>query len=238
MHIATQHLPLGALAAVAAILAPLPAAAHCWDEASREYGIPAQVLRAVAKTESGMNPKASNRNANGSTDIGIMQINSSWLKTLEAHGITESDLWHPCTNIKVGAWVLANNAKKLGWNWNAIGAYNVGCARLDKDECSKRRNSYAWKIHAALRRSDASEATLPRPVVAEMHHYDAASHVSAAVISADQDPSLVRKTMVIKLASLDPTSSSAGRDEGNSSTGFDQDFSIGAFLSYRDGQND
>ena len=31
-------------------------------------------------------------------------------------------MWEPCTNITIGAWVLAQNLKKLGRTLNAVGA--------------------------------------------------------------------------------------------------------------------
>lgn len=126
--------------------------AMCWEEASTAYGIPSEVLKAIAKTESGFNNDARNTNSDGSTDIGMMQINSSWLPTLKKYDITRSDLaTDPCLNLKVGAWILSNNIQKLGWNWDAIGAYNVGCKNLGKDECQSRRSAYALKVHGAMK---------------------------------------------------------------------------------------
>ena len=141
MQNATKNFLLIALSGLA-FSAPIAAKATCWEATSESYGIPVNVLKAVAKTESGFNAKARNGNSNGSHDVGIMQINSSWLPKLKKYGVTEDSLHDACTNIKVGAWILSNNAKKLGWNWNAIGAYNVGCAKLDKAECDRRRNQY------------------------------------------------------------------------------------------------
>jgi len=129
---------------------PVVAQAFCWDAASQLYGIPVDVLKAVAKTESNFNAKASNQNKNGSKDAGLMQINSSWLPKLKQYGITEKSLEDPCMNLKVGAWILINNAREHGWNWTAIGAYNVGCAKLSEKECAARRSRYAWKVHQAL----------------------------------------------------------------------------------------
>jgi hypothetical protein len=135
-----------------------PLGATCWDSASESYGIPVEVLKAVARAESGFDPQSLHRNRDGSRDIGMMQINSAWLPTLARYGIDEVSLANACTNLKVGAWILANNAKKHGWTWKAIGAYNVGCARLDARECARRRADYAWKIHDALKKADAIEA--------------------------------------------------------------------------------
>lgn len=55
-----------------------------------------------------------------------MQINSSWLPKLRQWGIDEAALLtDACTNLMVGAWVLADNIQRLGYNWKAIGAYNA-----------------------------------------------------------------------------------------------------------------
>ncbi len=98
---------------------------QCFAEAAQKYSLDPVLLKAIAKTESGFNPGAiSKPNRNGSVDIGLMQINSSWLPKLSGFGIYEAHLLQPCTNIHVGAWVLANNIKNLGYTWKAVGAYN------------------------------------------------------------------------------------------------------------------
>ena len=148
------------------VLAPSAHAGFCFKEAADIYAVPENVLRAIAKQESNYRAEAINRNKDGSTDIGVMQINSRWLGDLAAYGIGDTELREPCTNIKVGAWVLSKNAQALGWNWNAIGAYNVGCKKLSKEECAARRNSYAWKIHHALKRVDGKDAVPDKPFVA------------------------------------------------------------------------
>lgn len=98
----------------------------CFDSASTRFGVDKQMLVAIAKTESSLNPNAVGpKNVNGSTDIGMMQVNSWWLPTLAKHGITERDLMGACTNIYVGAWILAQNINRHGATWKAVGAYNA-----------------------------------------------------------------------------------------------------------------
>ncbi len=126
------------------LLIPVAAQAVCFDQASRRYGIHPDLLRAISRVESNGNIRAINRNGNGSRDIGHMQINSSWLPKLAKYGITEQSLFDPCTNTLVGAWVLARNFRELGYNWNAIGAYNA--------ESPGKREVYAKKVATALRK--------------------------------------------------------------------------------------
>src|SRR5450755_4568808 len=125
----------------------LPAQA-CWQEAGSRYQVDPALLYAIARTESGLNPAAFHRNRDGSTDIGLMQINSAWLPDLAKHGISAQDLWQPCTNVHVGAWVLAQKIRKLGMTWDAVGAYNA--------TTPFKRISYAWKVYANLGRANAA----------------------------------------------------------------------------------
>lgn len=137
---------------VLVLCAALPAQA-CWDEAAARYQVDGALLYAIAQTESGMNPLALGRNRNGSRDIGLMQINSAWLPTLATYGISERDLYQPCTSIHVGAWVLAGNFHRLGYTWDAVGAYNAASPDL--------RLAYARKVHRNLTRLYTRQARHP-----------------------------------------------------------------------------
>ena len=110
-------------------MAAAPAAHACWEEVGAKYGIHPYLLFAIAKTESGLNPRAVNRaNTNGSYDVGLMQINSAWFPRLRELGISEAQLYDACVNLDVGAWILAQNMRRLGNSWEAVGAYNASSA--------------------------------------------------------------------------------------------------------------
>ena len=98
--------------------------AFCFEEAGQRYGVSPLLLKAIAQQESSLNPLAYNSNRNGSTDMGLMQINSRWLPLLNRHGVQTRDIWSPCTNVMVGAWILASNFARMGYNIHALGAYN------------------------------------------------------------------------------------------------------------------
>lgn len=131
--------------------------AHCFAQAAQRYGVSASLLRAVAEQESGLNPRAFNRNANGSWDAGLMQINSRWLPLLSRHGIQTQDLWEPCTSIMVGAWILGSNFRAMGTNTQALGAYNAASPSL--------RERYARQVlsRLAIPAPAADSPTLPSP---------------------------------------------------------------------------
>ncbi len=103
-----------------------PSFFNCYYESAQKYRLPPELLIAISYTESSFNVKANGKNKGGSEDHGLMQINSSWLPKLKRQfGIDLAGLYEPCTNIEVGAWVLAHNIQTYGWTWNAVGAYNA-----------------------------------------------------------------------------------------------------------------
>ena len=150
---------------LAAVLLSLPLAcsAVCWEQAAETYGIPAKLLYAVAGVESNLNPAAMNlshRNRTGTYDIGLMQINSGHLSRLAKFGITEVQLKEPCTNVKVGAWLLSDLFTRYGVTCDAVGAYNAACNQLKGDACIKARSNYAWKVYQRMTRAEASSNSM------------------------------------------------------------------------------
>ncbi|TAM07303.1 MAG: lytic transglycosylase [Paraburkholderia sp.] len=130
-------LALGSSAAQAA--AP---ADDCFDKAGAYQGVNPLVLRAVAWRESKGDATAINRNANGSIDVGQLQINSIHFPELESRGIPHRALTDPCVNIFVAAWLLKQKMVRYGNTWRAIGAYH--------SESPHERDAYARSIQAIL----------------------------------------------------------------------------------------
>jgi len=51
---------------------------------AQAYSVDVDVLVAVLKCESGLNPRAVNRNSNGTTDYGLCQFNDYWYRDIIA----------------------------------------------------------------------------------------------------------------------------------------------------------
>lgn len=117
--------------------------AFCFDSAAKKHGVDPVLLKAIATTESSLNPAALNKNTNGSRDYGLMQINSVHLPELRKKGITaEKLLADACTNVNVGAQILADNIRRVGSNWKAVGAYHSANPFLQRGYVSRVWNNY------------------------------------------------------------------------------------------------
>jgi soluble lytic murein transglycosylase-like protein len=108
-----------------ATLAPrLPEVLPCISAAADYHGVNPWVLRAILKVESDFNPSAVNRNANGTLDVGMAQINSIHFAELARWGIAPSNLMDGCIATYVAAWHLARQIKTYGNSWFAIASYH------------------------------------------------------------------------------------------------------------------
>lgn len=152
----------------------LARAAHadCFEHHAARFGLDPNLLRAIADVESGGRPQAVNRShlgRTGTTDVGLMQINTGWLPHLARHGIAASDLQDPCTSIEIGAWILHGLVQRMGNTWEAVGAYNAACSSLKGTACTQARSDYAWRVFrrlSARASGAAAAAAAARPRVA------------------------------------------------------------------------
>jgi soluble lytic murein transglycosylase-like protein len=133
------QLPVAALL----LLISFSCSAACFEQAGARFGVAPALLDAISRVESGRNPLARHQNRDGSEDLGHMQINSRWLRVLASYGIDRQRLFDPCTNTHVGAWILSQNIRRLGYGWEAVGAYNA--------RSPAKRNAYAHRVAARLK---------------------------------------------------------------------------------------
>ncbi|WP_153099004.1 lytic transglycosylase domain-containing protein [Paraburkholderia hayleyella] len=118
--------------------------ADCFDEAASYQNVNPLILRAIAWQESRNRPSALHKNANGSTDYGVMQINSIHLPRLSQYGISTGTLMEPCKNVYIAAWHLRQKMNRYGNTWEAVGAYHSETPAL--------RDKYAKQIAGILQK--------------------------------------------------------------------------------------
>ncbi|HEY2454469.1 MAG TPA: lytic transglycosylase domain-containing protein [Scandinavium sp.] len=131
--------------------------AFCFDVAGAKYHVDPLLIEAIATGESNLHPAIEHVNRQPATgrflsrDYGLMQINSSHLPGLIQAGVIHGArdlLDHPCLNVQVGTWILAQHFQICGVSWNCLGSYNAGF-RQDRHET---REAYANRIYSIYRR--------------------------------------------------------------------------------------
>ncbi|EGM8072055.1 lytic transglycosylase domain-containing protein [Escherichia albertii] len=118
--------------------------ADCFEQAGQNSNIDPDLLRAIAKVESGLNHLAVGKNPGRGFGIGLMQIDSQNFRHLEKFSITPEMLFEPCLNVYAGAYFLRLAVNRLGDNWDAVGAYNAGFSKSRRQ--ALRRSQYASKV--------------------------------------------------------------------------------------------
>ncbi|MDL2271649.1 lytic transglycosylase domain-containing protein [Desulfovibrio sp. OttesenSCG-928-I05] len=134
-----------------------------------EPGPPAQLVKAVARQESGLNPLAVNiagksyypttrkeaerlireaLAAGKSFDVGKMQINNWWMKRFS---ISPFSLLDPNVNEAWGKRILAEEIARHGLNWKAVGKYH--------SPDPERGRQYAWLVYRHYAGQRASKIT-------------------------------------------------------------------------------
>lgn len=117
----------------------------CINEAALRYHVPAALIVSVMQVEKGRNGSAS-QNKNGTSDLGVMQVNTSWLPALKKAGYTREKVqFDPCINISVATWILARSiAKKEGWQ--GVGTYHSATPIYNKIYREKVKKMYLNEI--------------------------------------------------------------------------------------------
>lgn len=120
----------------------------CSLSAAAKYGIPANILLAVAEKENGA-PGQWVRNRNGSHDVGQLQFNTEYLRSLARYRITPADVAAVgCYAYDLAAWRLRQHiTKDVGDLWTRCANYHSRTARFN--------NAYrAGLMHRAARWAD------------------------------------------------------------------------------------
>jgi soluble lytic murein transglycosylase-like protein len=138
----------------------------CVSAAADYHRVNPWVLRAILKVESDFNPSAVNRNANGTLDVGMAQINSIHFGELARWGVAPAHLLDGCTASYVAAWHLARQIRTYGNSWFGIASYH------STSPCQNTRYAgLLWNVLAAwrvvsgprIKVPEASACRNPRP---------------------------------------------------------------------------
>jgi soluble lytic murein transglycosylase-like protein len=131
-----------------------------------EYGVEWQLLKAVARKESRLNPKAVNNADNES--IGLMQVLcrpdgrggcANNLKVDGWSGATRRKLFDPEFNIKIGAQILAWNIRKYGMP-KAVAVYNRWAERSSPVAGPFENQAYVDTVVAGYKYGENAISTL------------------------------------------------------------------------------
>jgi len=91
------------------------------DSASRRYGVPGSIIRAIIDKESSFNPNA----RGGASEYGLMQLVCTTANFMGFSGDCKQ-LLDPATNIEYGTKYLQYQFNRYGKWTDAIAAYNAG----------------------------------------------------------------------------------------------------------------
>ncbi|WP_373232560.1 transglycosylase SLT domain-containing protein [Escherichia coli] len=130
-------------------------AQDCFELAGRDYKIDPDLLRAISWKESRYRVNAIGINPVTGYGSGLMQVDSQHFNELARYGIKPEHLTTvPCMNIYTGAYYLAIAFKKWGVSREAVGAYNAGFKKSERQ--NRRRLAYAsdvYRIYTGIKSS-------------------------------------------------------------------------------------
>lgn len=139
---------VGAAAATAGRAPPFTTEVErCIVPAAEYHQVNPFLLRAILVVESGLNPRAVNRNSNSTVDVGIGQENSMHFRELAQYGIAPDHLRDACVGTYVSAWELKKVIVRHGNTWEAIARYHSATPKFNR--------IYQAKVYNELVRSGA-----------------------------------------------------------------------------------
>jgi hypothetical protein len=110
----------------------------CSLVASLTYDVPADIMLAIVEIEGG-HPGLVVKNTNGTVDIGPMQFNSAYIRSLKQFGIEPDDVNQPgCYPYKLAAWRVQNHIKNdPGDIWTRAANYHSRNPRHNRNYRAK-----------------------------------------------------------------------------------------------------
>lgn len=124
--------------------------ATCLMMAAQTYNVPPAVMLGIMHVEGGRVGQAVGPNANGTYDLGPMQINTLWVKDLSRYWKVHYNVAFkmikddPCVNANVAAWILRQRLNESGNLTLAIAHYHSKTPRFGY--------VYARKVIGAMKR--------------------------------------------------------------------------------------
>ena len=105
----------------------------CSISAAIKFRIPANILLAVAEKEGGK-PHQWVKNTNGTFDVGPMQFNTEYLRTLNRYGISPADVAaNGCYAYDLAAWRLRRHIRyDKGDLWTRVANYHSRTPRYNQ----------------------------------------------------------------------------------------------------------
>ena len=141
--------------------------APCISDAAQYHRVNPWILRAILKVESNFNPRALNRNANGTLDVGMAQINSIHFAELAQWGVFPANLMDGCVASYVAAWHLARQIRRYGNSWYGVASYHSTSACQNARYAGLVWNALAgWRVVAGpqVRVANLKTCTAAEPI--------------------------------------------------------------------------
>ena len=121
----------------------------CINQAAVQNVVPTELILAIITVEGGRNGIAM-PNTNGTFDLGVMQVNTSWANEITEKGYTLDEIqYDSCKNIEFGTWILSQCIKNNTNLDEAIGDYHSHTPLFNTEYSSKVLKDYQY-IHEML----------------------------------------------------------------------------------------